>query len=430
MIRAKYNPHYLFIMKRDEIIHNIKRTKSVEDFVDLLNRFKKEIYGENYHPYTKGLLYYYASASIPIEKLYHEVFIEKKSGKKRQLLIPRKHIKEIQKFIKNIIEAIYTPAEYVTGFVKGRSIIDAAKPHVGHDYIFCFDIQNFFPSIYASHIYYQLISRPYSFEENVAHLITNLCCVRINNHSKYRVLPQGAPTSPILSNIAFERYDKYLLEIAKEHSLTYTRYADDLFFSSNEDVFYYDWEKDIIFGEGCLRSIIPHRLPIRFRNTPPSIHVNPTKTRTLKKGQRQIVTGIIVNQKLNVKREFINDIRNILYIWKNYGYTSAQKRFNVFKEKQKCSSPDSALINVLRGKLNFMKQVRGSEDSLYKKFKKSYDNLSYYALNEKMISIKLKSGFTIKGKVVYFDLEDTIRIEIAGLVKSFPVSQIQEISDI
>ena len=421
LVTAKYTPIIIFlinsviILNKNYIIQRTKEAKSIKEFILLLNEFKKEKYGFMCIPYRKGTLCYYTSCRTPIENLYKEVYIDKKSGKKRRILIPTKQLKEIQQFIKCILEALYTPGDSVTGFVKGKSIVDNAKPHIGRKYIFCYDIKNFFSSTYASRVKQRLLEPPFNFTDEIANLITNLCCVRISNSSKHRVLPQGAPTSPILSNAVFESVDKYILKHFPQ--VTYTRYADDLTFSADQDVFYYRHRR----GYGFRRQLINYVLPYPY-------YVNKLKTRTLKKGQRQIVTGIVVNTKLNVKREYLREIRSLLYIWENYGYTTAQKRLILFRKKT--NSPTGELINVLRGKLNFLKQVRGSNDSKYQDFMNRFKSLLFYHTNIKLVILKLESGLTIKGRVISLNLNKEIRIEVLGRIQTCKMNQIKEICEV
>lgn len=178
----------------------------------------------------------------------------------------------------------------------------------------------------------------------------------------FYVLPQGAPTSPIITNMICDKLDHRLGGLARRFGLNYTRYADDITFSSMHNVF----QENSDFRKELARIIGDQGFVI-----------NDKKTRLQKRGSRQEVTGIILSDRLNVSQKYVRDIRNILYMWEKYGYSVAYaKFFPKYKEEKghvKKGNPD--LVNVIDGKLMYLKMVKGEEDSVYKRLYTKFQNL-------------------------------------------------------
>jgi Reverse transcriptase (RNA-dependent DNA polymerase) len=179
---------------------------------------------------------------------------------------------------------------------------------------------------------------------------------------KLPVLPQGAPTSPTLTNIICRRLDFYLKAAGKRFGATYSRYADDISFSGNRHIYQKEGEfikeiRRIIQVQGFL--------------------VNESKVRLLRPWHRQEVTGLTVNMKPNVKREYVKEIRKWLYLWETYGRGKAEM---LFKRDYVAAASSSAtavppLDKVLEGKLRYMKMVVGEEQTTYSKLKERFDSL-------------------------------------------------------
>ena len=206
---------------------------------------------------------------------------------------------------------------------------------------------------------------PLCLPKPAANLLAGLCSMKSvtdEGEIKY-ILPQGAPTSPILTNMICDKLDRRLAGLAKRFGLNYSRYADDITFSSMHNVY----QSDGAFRKELERIINDQ-----------GFKMNDKKTRLQKIGSRQEVTGIIVSDKLNVTQNYVRDIRNILYIWDRYGYATA---FNKFFPKYKAEkghlkkgNPD--MVNVLDGKLMYMKMVKGENDSVYLRLKTKFDVLA------------------------------------------------------
>ena len=157
------------------------------------------------------------------------------------------------------------------------------------------------------------------------------------------MLPQGAPTSPVLSNIVLKNLDRRLAAFAGAHGYNYTRYADDITFSHNRPI-----RRFSPFFMRRIRSIIEeHGLTINDRKTEVSV-----------KGERLEVTGLIVGEKVNVPRNYIKQLRTLLHLWEHYGYERAQIIYN----RDFCSGTGKSLKMVIYGKINYLAMVKGRED--------------------------------------------------------------------
>jgi RNA-directed DNA polymerase len=216
------------------------------------------------------------------ERYYRTFNIQKRSGGKRQIDAPRVFVKTIQRWILgNILYRLHLPP-FVTRFVPKRSIITNAQFHLRQRYLIKLDIENFFPSVNTRQV--EGVFKTFEYPEKVRRLLAYLCTFR-------NVLPQGAPTSPCLANLVFLPCDQLLQDCAVENNMTYSRYADDLTFSSNEPI------SDGIFDK--LIQIIG-----RF-----GFNINPSKSRKWKPGQRLITTGMMVTEKVQPPREFRRRLR-------------------------------------------------------------------------------------------------------------------------
>ncbi|WP_414564420.1 MULTISPECIES: reverse transcriptase family protein [unclassified Anabaena] len=198
----------------------------------------------------------------------------------------------ILKFVKNAV-AVTKVVQYPK-LGKRRSIVTNAEPHVGADVIINVDIKDFFHSISYRRV--KGLFRSFGYSESASTIFALLCTVTFVNHRSY--LPQGAPTSPMITNLICRRLDRRLTEMAERLGFRYTRYADDLTFSaSHESVC--NIGKVLRHTEG----IVKHE----------GFEINPDKTRIIRKSNRLEVTGIVVNSKPSISREKLKRFRATLY---------------------------------------------------------------------------------------------------------------------
>ena len=344
------------------IKEKLGKLKNEREFLDLLNEIVKEEMGDSFHPFTFQQLSFYANTDlIPTEKRYHTFKVpKKKKGEFRIISSPVKQLKIIQYFIKIILDDLYEPKDCVMGFVKNRSVVDNARMHLNKYYVQNLDVKDFFPSITQDMILRCLIRAPYHINYMVAFLIARLCCIRKEDNSK--VLPQGSPTSPILANMVCSELDARIMSLARQFNLDYTRYADDMTFSGQ----YNSFKDEGRFME-LLTSIIEKN----------GFTLNPDKKRIQKYGSRQEVTGIIISNKTNVRRKYIKNIRTMLHNWEASGYDSANKRFmECYRKEGKIrNSVVPEMSNVIDGKLEYLKMVKGQGDITYLRLKDRFDRL-------------------------------------------------------
>ncbi len=313
-------------------------------------------------------LIYHSLKTINSVTRYQTFQVQKKSKGTRKICVPNKSLKIIQTKISQILYSIYEPKSCVHGYVVEKSIITNAKSHRRKEFILNLDIRDFFGSINLGRVRGLFIAKPFSLPKEVATTIANLCC----HENK---LPQGAPSSPILSNLICQQLDRELQYFAQKNRLYYTRYADDITFSSE----YLESLKSLIKN----LELVTENYPILLNNeleyifTKNGFTINQKKVRLLYPHQKQQVTGLIVNEKLNVDRKYIRNLRAALYAWEKFGLEEASQ---VYLEKY-AKTPTlrrkkkSSFIEAIRGKIEFLKNVRGESDPITRKFLDKYSEL-------------------------------------------------------
>jgi RNA-directed DNA polymerase len=285
------------------------------------------------------------------EEKYTTYTFYKKNGSLRTISAPQKKLKLLQQVINECIQDCYSPRSAIHGFVKERSIVTNAKNHVNRRFVYNIDLKNFFPTISFRRVVGVFKSFPFRFDTTIARHLANLCCNK-------GVLPQGAPTSPILSNLVCRSLDRNLWKLAQTYKVRYSRYADDITFSSNQNIF-----TDQFLTE--LEKIVEKE----------SFLINRDKVRLQSFSERQIVTGIVVNKKLSVKKGFKKDLRfliNLMNKEKANPEFSAQDWLDInYKNTQRYFGNVPSIEAVISGKIEFMRMVEGEERlkkySFYKK---------------------------------------------------------------
>ena len=336
-----------------------------QDVVNLINHVNFLLYGEEYKLITEKWFNYYANPKLS-KKRYTSFSIKKKSGGERNIHAPVNGLKHILRPFNIILNCVAEPHFKATGFVPGKSIVDNAAQHVGKNYVYNIDLKDFFHSFDRSWVKYGFMIKPFNLgkeKEELAFLLASICTHPFEIDGEIKtVLPQGAPTSPTITNILCVKLDKRLNGLAKRFGITYSRYADDITFSSQTNVF----NKEDFLEE--LHRIIKDQ----------KLEMNPSKTRLQQKGYKQEVTGLIVNNKVNVNSRYIKQLRNWLYLWEKYGYVKAEQKFNQDYNSDKGHTKNGIPVfeNVLMGKLQYLKMVKGKNDSTYVKLKVRYDRLS------------------------------------------------------
>ncbi|WP_439504896.1 reverse transcriptase family protein [Sediminibacterium sp.] len=482
----------------DHIKSAFAKMQTKEDLLNLLNEVKPLIYGDKTVPFQLKQLTWYANPKVSGER-YKEFKIKKKSGLERSIHAPVKGLKALQKTLALILQAVYEPHNAAMGFVRGRSVVDNARLHVGARYVYNIDLKDFFPSIDQARVWKCLQLRPFNLVETgikieiqtffdkivdfelfskyyvaleiknqkileitytninlikgwhnlllksgesviyyikkdvlkhnetlslyldrssyksvvefiekntpekkddkvhlymvllqlifndqvrklnknnragIVNIIAAICCTDMEVERKTEtgewekvkrsVLPQGAPTSPVITNIVCQRLDYLLSGVAKRFGLKYSRYADDITFSSLHNV--YQAESDF------LKEL--HRII-----TEQNFHIKESKTRLQKDGYRKEVTGLLVNEKANVQQRYIKQLRMWLYYWERYGYERASHFFlkQYISDRGHCKDAKPEMINVISGKLDYLKMVKGNSSYVYLELKERFYKLT------------------------------------------------------
>jgi retron-type reverse transcriptase len=262
----------------------------------------------------RWLTYHRSSATVVH---YRRFEIPKKTGGTRAISAPQARLAAAQRWVfANILMKLDT-APPAHGFVRHRSIVTNATPHVGRAVVVNLDLKDFFPSITFRRV--KGLFRKMGYSEHAATVLGLLCTepprVATELDGKVyhvalgdRVLPQGACTSPMITNLLCRRLDKRLTGLAQRHGFAYTRYADDLTFSG---------DKTTATGR-LLRSV-------REILKNEGLTENPSKTHVMRKASRQEVTGVVVNERLSVARDEYRKLRAILHNVVKHGLESQNR---------------------------------------------------------------------------------------------------------
>lgn len=291
---------------------------------------------------------------------YTQFKLKKRSKGYRDITIPFPALLDMQYWIfENILKSIsINPCAH--GFAHKKSIITNSKIHAGQKHLLKLDLKDFFPSININRVIavFKKLGYPNEISFYLAAICTNEGC-----------LPQGAPTSPMLSNIIAKKLDKRLIGLAKKYKLRYTRYADDLTFSGDEiPAVYIEYVNDIIKSEG--------------------FELNSIKTRLFKGKGKRIVTGVsVIDKEIKLPREYKRDLRQELHFVFKYGLEShvAKKRI------RKVNYLDSLI-----GKVNFWLMIEPTDafalqakEKLMVEYRQKY---MYVNSSEDYLSNKLVGG--------------------------------------
>ena len=255
---------------------------------------------------------------------YHVAEIPKHGGGVRRLCVPDESLKYVQRRICDLLLVHMPISPYATAYRYGAKTRLNALLHVGKKCILKLDISHFFDSILYSQV--KEFAFPESiYSEKIRVLLSILCYYKES-------LPQGAPTSPTISNIIMREFDEAVGAWCNKRGIAYTRYCDDMTFSG-----------DFIPAE--VRSFAEQELK-KY-----GFFLNPAKTKTAQRGTRQTVTGIVVNEKLSLPKEYRKRLRQELYYCRKFGADEHIKRI------QAGDAVDVYLKRLL-GRVNYALSVR------------------------------------------------------------------------
>lgn len=276
------------------------------------------------------------SISNNIEKNYKIYKIKKRNGKYRTIYEPNSILKQIQKQILINILNNKSISKYAKAYHKGIQLKDNAIFHINKEIILKLDIENFFENISFLDIYNSCFPIEY-FPKSVGMILTYLCTY--NNH-----LTQGSPTSPYISNLVMKEFDEELGNWCNLRNISYTRYSDDMTFSGQFN---------------------PSELIVKVRKMlyKLGLSLNNDKIRIIHKSSRQNVTGIVVNEKMQVNIKYRNKIRQEIYYIKKFGLSSHLKKCDINIKPKK-------YLNGLYGRILYVLQINETDKEFikYKQF--------------------------------------------------------------
>lgn len=278
------------------------------------------------------------------DSYYRNFRVKKKNGTYRYINEPLNQLFTIQKEFSHFFLINRSNNYHSHGFELNKSIITNADKHTNKKIVLNIDLEDFFSNISTPRISKLLLDK-FNVSELEAIKIANLLTYKNS-------LPQGSPSSPILSNLICEQLDDELDKYCKQFNITYTRYADDMSFSFNFNKLPIIQVKTIIF-------IIEQN----------NFKINKKKYRYYYRNARQLVTGLVVNEKVNVKREYYKRLRAILHNWSVKGIVYAQDKFI---EKY---GENKNFILTVEGWVNFLGQVKGNDNAQFLSIKSKLDRL-------------------------------------------------------
>ncbi|MGV3623242.1 MAG: reverse transcriptase domain-containing protein [Archangium sp.] len=287
---------------------------------------------------------------------YKTFFVRKRSGEQRPISAPDRELKNVQRAILDLLSELHFHRDSSHGFIRARSIKTNAAPHVGRRHLINADLSDFFGSIHPGRVEGALRAKPFQLAAPVAKIVTRLCTY--NNG-----LPQGAPTSPALANLVAWTLDRELERLAKKNRCFYTRYADDLTFSTNA--------RAVPLG---IFDPATGKLGKELTDACASCGflINEKKTRHRGTNSRQTVTGLVTNMKTNVDRRFIREARGRLKAVEAYGVEAAQAQFDRIRGPAR-SIP---ILENVRGMIAFLGTIRGRGNDTYRALAARYNRFA------------------------------------------------------
>lgn len=288
---------------------------------------------------------------------YKFLDVKKRSGGTRVLSVPNDRLKFLQRQVGNILSPLYRPRWCVQGFLKGRSALGNAQKHLGRKHLVKIDFKDYFGQITTSRV--RGVLNYFGIDRGVTDIIVSLCMLLGS-------LPQGAPTSPLLANMITFRLDQRLVEYSRKNRLKYTRYADDIVFSSFSKPRILKSSVGSGYAKLRIDDIEDSLLEI-FNEE--GFLINEEKMFYCGANASRTVTGYTINEFANVPREHIRRIRSILHEIDLHGYNVAQLKFSAITNSIK------SLKGSLRGRIGWVAATKGLSDPVYRRIAQRFNNL-------------------------------------------------------
>ena len=333
-------------------------TKTQEDFSNLITR---EDVANLLEIPDKSLRYFLYK--VKPDNMYTTFKVLKADGTPRIISAPNNELKHIQRKLACILSNMYVPKVCAYGFISDKTILMNAQQHTKKQIVFNIDLKDFFTQIHFGRIRGMLIKKPYNIGEEAATVIAQIATFN-------KCLPQGAPSSPIITNMICVPLDNALLRLAKKTGCVYTRYADDITFSTYKKEF----DRSIVYEENGVIFIGKELTNILQKH---SFDVNLNKIALRRSTLRQEVTGLTVNKFPNVRRSYIKHIRAILHSCEKFGVISAAKLYinkgfcknNKIRLMANDDNSNDEIVawfkSVLKGKISYIRQIKGDKNLTY-----------------------------------------------------------------
>ena len=260
--------------------------------------------------------------------------------KQRIIEAPSVNLKKRQKWIANNILSNEVFGDWIHGYVKGKSIVTNARVHAGKNRILHMDIKDFFQSITFEMVEKEFIKMGYS--SSAAKALADICTFSAemvwwqeeeynNSALTKRYLPLGAPSSPWLSNLVFQNVDFQILNLLKDKKIQYTRYADDLMFSSDYD--------DLIWLKDEVEKLLSNHKFI----------INAGKTKLFTENDQKLLMGLNLTNGVKIQNSYKRKLRQEIYYCKKYGVESHLRKTGAINR--------SNFITYIYGKAYYVKMV-------------------------------------------------------------------------
>lgn len=321
-------------------LQKLREAKTLVDLAELLN-FKPQVIT-------------YLLFKLTDSQRYSEFEISKKSGGTRTIAAPTDKLKRLQTNLSNLLSNCSQELEasgarktpFVHGFVKGKSILTNAKVHRNKRWVLNLDLHDYFGTVNFGRVRGTFIKdRCFELHADIATLVAQIAC-------RNNALPQGSPCSPIIANMVARTMDLKLVDVANQYGLRYSRYADDITFSTRKQDFPEAVAHNATTG-GIHKWVLGDKLTKVLTRS--GFSENPKKTRLQYLESRQEVTGLVVNKRVNVTREYRKQVRAMVHSLVSTGAykldTAAQARVN--NKRTKTVDP----LKQLQGMLGFIDWV-------------------------------------------------------------------------
>jgi RNA-directed DNA polymerase len=335
--------------------------------------------------------------ALPKQRLYREFSLKKLNGELRSIRAPIKPLKDLQRSLSDILSAIHNPRACVYGYVRGRGIRENAALHKNQRWVLKIDLKDFFPSINFGRVRGIFLAAPFSFPPDVATVLAQITTFE-------NQLPQGAPTSPMISNQIGHRLDRILSEIARKYRCFYSRYVDDIIMSTARRQFPSTLAFLELAGDRPVTKIGDE---LRIAIEGQGFLINENKLALRGRNSRQLCTGLVVNQRPNVKRQYVRQIRSMLHMWRVHGLANAGRVFfERIDRRNRIALPAPEMFRfVVIGRIQFLGSVKGWDDPVYQGLAKQLASLDPAFKRKVAIVPKAQIRVWAEGSTDYLHLQ-------------------------